>query len=219
MKILERIVDRRIREIVELSSNQCGFVKTCSTTNAIHAARLLVKKHLERNAPLHVAFLDLEKALDRVPHNVIWYSLRIHGFPEELVVWIKLLHDGTRSQVRTPNGTSEEFRVNVGVHQGSALSPPLFILVTDAITKDIQKTVPWTLLYADDVMLAANTNVEHEQHLHTWQDHLADFGLRLNVKKTENMTTDKNEQDTVRVSGGKLPRTNAFKYLGSYYQK
>ncbi|EYC24746.1 hypothetical protein Y032_0013g2089 [Ancylostoma ceylanicum] len=70
MKIFERIVDRRIREIVELSSNQCGFVKNCSTTNAIHAARLLVGKHLEKNAPLHVAFLDLEKAFDRVPHDV-----------------------------------------------------------------------------------------------------------------------------------------------------
>ncbi|EYC40844.1 hypothetical protein Y032_0594g424 [Ancylostoma ceylanicum] len=216
MKIFERIVDRRIREIVELSSNQCGFVKNCSTTNAIHAARLLVEKHLEKNAPLHVAFLDLEKAFDRVPHEVIWYSLRIHGVPEELVVWIKLLYDGTRSQVRTPNGTSEEFRVNVGVHQGSALSPLLFILVMDAITKDIQKTVPWTLLYADDVMLAANTKAELEQQVQTWQDRLADFGLRLNVRKTEYLTTDKNEQDTVRVSGEELPRTNAFKYLGSF---
>ncbi|EYC44867.1 hypothetical protein Y032_0447g1625 [Ancylostoma ceylanicum] len=146
----------------------------------------------------------------------MWYSLRIHGFPEELVIWIKLLYDGTRSQVRTPNGTSQDFRVNVGVHQDSALSPLLFILVMDAITKDIQKNVPWTLLYADDVMLAAKTKAELEQQVQTWQDRLAYFGLRLNVKKTEYLTTDKNEQDTVCVSGEELPRTNAFKYLGSF---
>ncbi|EYC33031.1 hypothetical protein Y032_0002g568 [Ancylostoma ceylanicum] len=139
------------------------------------------------------------------------YGIR-HGVPEELVVWIKLLYDGTRSQVRTP---SEEFHVKVGVHQVSTLSPLLFILVMDAITKDIQKTVPWTLLYAD-VMLAANTKAELEQQVQIWQDRLADFGQRLNVKKTEYLTADKNEQGTGRVNGKELPRTNSFKYLGLF---
>ncbi|WKY07080.1 hypothetical protein Q1695_006908 [Nippostrongylus brasiliensis] len=41
MKVFERIIDRRIRDIVELSVNQCGFVANCSTTDAIHAAQKL----------------------------------------------------------------------------------------------------------------------------------------------------------------------------------
>ncbi|EYB92463.1 hypothetical protein Y032_0193g1381 [Ancylostoma ceylanicum] len=73
----------------------------------------------------------------------------------------------------------------------------------DAITKAIPESVPWTLLYAIDVMLAAKTKVELEQQVQTWLDRLADFGLRLNVNKTEYLTTDKNEQ--VRVNGEELP--------------
>ncbi|VDO84953.1 unnamed protein product [Heligmosomoides polygyrus] len=65
MKIFERILDRRIREIVKLSNNQCGFVSGCGTIDAIHAARLLVEKHREKQKSVHIAFLDLEKALDR----------------------------------------------------------------------------------------------------------------------------------------------------------
>ncbi|EYB82210.1 hypothetical protein Y032_0364g3553 [Ancylostoma ceylanicum] len=65
-------------------------------------------------------------------------------------------------------------------------------------------------------MLAANTKAELEQQVQTWQDRLVDFVLRLNVKKTEYLTTDKNEQGTVCVNGEELPRTNAFKYLGSF---
>ncbi|VDP03593.1 unnamed protein product [Heligmosomoides polygyrus] len=74
MKIFERILDRRIREIVKLSENQCGFVTGCGTIDAIHAPRLLVEKHREKQKPVHVAFLDLEKAFNRVLREVIWNS-------------------------------------------------------------------------------------------------------------------------------------------------
>ncbi|EYC40245.1 hypothetical protein Y032_0623g776 [Ancylostoma ceylanicum] len=71
MKIFERIIDRRIRDIIRVSTNQCGFVANCGTTDAIHAARLLIEKHREKRKPLHLAFLDLEKAFDRVPHEAL----------------------------------------------------------------------------------------------------------------------------------------------------
>ncbi|VDO19327.1 unnamed protein product [Heligmosomoides polygyrus] len=73
---LRAILDRRIREIVKLSDNQCGFVTGCGTIDAIHAARLLVEKHREKQKSVHIAFLDLEKAFDCVPHEVTWYALR-----------------------------------------------------------------------------------------------------------------------------------------------
>ncbi|XGW01098.1 hypothetical protein V3C99_013785 [Haemonchus contortus] len=85
MKIFERIVDSRIRDIVELTTNQCGFVAGCSTIDAIQATRLLLEKHREKRRPIYLAFLDLEKAIDRVPRDVIWYALRQHGVPEELI--------------------------------------------------------------------------------------------------------------------------------------
>ena len=43
---------------------------------------------------------------------------------------------------------------NVGVHQGSALSPPLFIMVLEALSTEFQTGCPWELLYADDLVLA-----------------------------------------------------------------
>ncbi|VDO21897.1 unnamed protein product [Heligmosomoides polygyrus] len=75
MKIFERIVGGRIRVIVWLFTNEYFFVAGCGTIDAIHAVRLLVERHREKQKPLHLAFLDLEKAFDRVPHEVIWYGL------------------------------------------------------------------------------------------------------------------------------------------------
>ncbi|VDP12812.1 unnamed protein product [Heligmosomoides polygyrus] len=142
MKVFERIVDRRIRDIVQLSNNQCGFVAGCGTVDAIHAVRLLLEKHREKQKPVHFAFLDLEKAFDRFPREVIWYALRRHGVPEELIEWVRILYSCPISRVRAPAGTSMKFPISVGVHQGSALSPLLFVVVMDAITRDLQRAAP-----------------------------------------------------------------------------
>ena len=110
---------------------------------------------------------------------------------------------------------STDFPISVGVHQGSALSPLLFIVVMDVVTRDLQKPTPWTLLYADDVMLASEDRQELEWLTQAWSDQLARFGLRLNVRKTEYLTTSVDQPGTISVDGAQLPRTEVFKYLGS----
>ncbi|XP_067121870.1 uncharacterized protein [Centruroides vittatus] len=77
------------------------------------------------------------------------------------------------------------WKMNVSVRQGSALSPLLFILIMDTITQDIQGDVPWTLLYADDIVLAITTREELQCQVQAWNDRLSCFVLRLNTKKTE----------------------------------
>jgi hypothetical protein len=66
-----------------------------------------------------------------------------------------VLYNGTRSRVRVADGTSEGFEIGVWVHQGSVLSPLLFIVVMEEATKECRRGDPWELLYADDLVLSA----------------------------------------------------------------
>ncbi|KAK6751622.1 hypothetical protein RB195_003191 [Necator americanus] len=198
MKVFESVLEARLRKIVSVSLNQCGFVKDCSTIDAIHAVRILLEKHREKNRSVHLAFLDLEKAFDRVPHELLWMSMRSHRVPDEYVRWTKLLYAKPTSVVRCAAVTSRPFPVQVGVHQGSSLSPLLFILCMDTITKEIQKQHPWTLLFADR------------------KDQLQQYGLRFNTSKTEYMECGPRIEDgSIRVDGTELNKVNCFKYLGS----
>uniref|UniRef100_W5MKI9 ribonuclease H n=1 Tax=Lepisosteus oculatus TaxID=7918 RepID=W5MKI9_LEPOC len=208
-KIFEHVLNARLRTIVDTLPNQCGFVKNCGTTDAIHAARLLMERHHEKRKTIHVAFLDLEKAFERV------LALRQHHVPEAYVSWTKLLYQKATSSVRCAAGTPDTFPINVGVNQTSALSPLLFILCMDTVTKDIQTRHPWTLLYADDVMIASETRHGLEQQVQEWKMHLERFGMKLNIKKMEFLECGDQTDGTIAAGGVQLNKVTQSKYLGS----
>ena len=82
---------------------------------------------------------------------------------------VQSMYTDVRSRVRVVNGYSEEFGVGVGVHQGSVLSPLLFIIVLEAISREFHTGCPWELLYADDLMISAESMEELLVKLKTWK--------------------------------------------------
>jgi hypothetical protein len=81
----------------------------------------------------------------------------------------------------------ESFEVKVGVHQGSVLSPLLFIIVLEAISRKCRGGLPFGLLYADDLVLMAESEELLLEKLRLWKKSLEDKGLRVNLGKTKVM--------------------------------
>ena len=109
---------------------------------------------------LYFGFLDLEKALDRVPREVISSAMRKLGVEEWLVSAMMSVYSGAKTVVRTVYGNSKSFEVKVGMHQSSALSPLLFVIVMEAISREFRVALLWELLYADDLAVIAETGAD-----------------------------------------------------------
>jgi hypothetical protein len=71
------------------------------------------------------------------------------------------------------------------LHQGSALSPYLFALMMDEVTRDIQGGIPWCILFADDVVLVDESRTGVDQKLELWRRTLEAKYVRLSRYKAE----------------------------------
>jgi hypothetical protein len=187
MKVLERIIEVRVRRIVKIDSMQFGFMPGRGTTDAIFIVRQLQEKYLAKNKDLWMAFIDLEKAFDRVPRDVVWWALRSLGVDEGLVSVIKAMYVDVTTMVKLNGRVSGGFGVRVGLHQGSVLSPLLFIIVLEALSRTFRQGLPKELLYADDLVLMADTEGLLIEMIIKWKTGMEEKGLRVNMGKTKVM--------------------------------
>ena len=187
MKILERVVEARVRKVVKIDDMQFGFMAGKGTTDAIFIVRQLQEKYRAKKKDLWMAFVDLEKAFDRVPREVVWWALRSLGVDEWLVSVIKAMYADTSTMVKLGGKVSNGFGVRVGVHQGSVLSPLLFIIVLEALSRGFRGGLPLELLYADDLVLLADSEEGLLDKLRKWKVGMEEKGLRVNMNKTKVM--------------------------------
>ena len=100
--------------------------------NAIFIVRRMQEEYQKKDNKLYMCFVDIEKAFDRVPRKVMEWAMRKKGLSEIMVRAVMRLYDGAKARVRVGSAYLEEFKVNVGVHQGSVL----LLLFTRPLSRD-----------------------------------------------------------------------------------
>ena len=97
------------------------------------------------------------------------------------------LYKDCKTAVLVDRELSSSFSVKVGAHQGSALSPLLFIMVMDVLTEDVRDGSLMELLYADDLVLCGKSLNDVMDKYKRWKNAVKGKGLRVNVDKTKGM--------------------------------
>jgi len=73
------------------------------------------------------------------------------------------------------------------MHQGSAFSPLLFVIVMEALSTEFRVALPCELLYADDLVVIAETEEHLIKRLNEWKDTMENRGMRVNMNKSKVM--------------------------------
>jgi len=107
MKVVERIFEHRIRQQIEVDDMQFGFMKGKGTTDAIITVRQMKENFRVKGKKLYIGFVDLQKAFDRVPREVIQYAMLRLGVEEWLVSAVMSVYTGAKTVVRTVYGNTQ----------------------------------------------------------------------------------------------------------------
>ncbi|KAK3513244.1 hypothetical protein QTP70_009716 [Hemibagrus guttatus] len=145
--------------------------------------------------------------------------MRKSGVAEKYVRVVQDMYERSRTVVRCAVGQTEEFNVEVGLHQGSALSPFLFAIVMDQLSEEVRQESPWTMMFADDIVICSESREQVEENLERWRFALERRGMKVSRSKTEYMCVNEREgSGTVRLQGEEVKKVQEFKYLGSTVQ-
>ena len=172
----------------ELGEEQQGFRKGRGTTDGMFALRQMVEKRLGMQGRMAVGFVDLEKAYNTGPREMVMAAVRWMGVPETETRMVEAMYERTKGRVVVGSGLSEEFPVTVGLRQGSALSPLLFIMVMEIINRKIStKDVLRKMMNANDLAIIAESKQDLQEMLEEWKGGFEKHGLRMSQEKTEVM--------------------------------
>ena len=97
----------------DFGEEQQGFMKGRGTADGMYVLRQMVEKRLEVQGSMAMGFVDLEKAFDTVPREMVMATLRWMGIPEAEVRRVEGTYEKTTARVVVAEGASEEFAVNI----------------------------------------------------------------------------------------------------------
>jgi hypothetical protein len=99
IKLYERIIEHRLRRVTNVTENQFEFMLERSTMDVIFLIRQLMKRCREQKKDLHMIFINLDKAYDKVPMNVMWWVLQKHKVSSKYITLIKNMYDNVVTSV------------------------------------------------------------------------------------------------------------------------
>ncbi|KAK3551482.1 hypothetical protein QTP70_017389, partial [Hemibagrus guttatus] len=224
-KVYSRVLERRVRPLVEprIQEEQCGFRLSHGTLDQLYTLHRVLEGSWEFAQPVHMCFVDLEKAFDHVPRGILGEVLWEYGVHGPLLRAVWSLYNRSRSLLRIASCKSDLFPVHVGLRQGCPLSPVLFIVFMDRISRRSQglEGVRFgdhrisSLIFADDVVLLASSSLDLQHALGRFAAECEAAGMRVSTSKSEAMVLDRKKVAcTLQVGGEVLPQVEEFKYLG-----
>ena len=242
-KLFTAVLNNRLTKFLEssqiLQDNQAGFRKTFSTTDHIFTLNSLIELFKANKKKLYCAFIDFSKAFDTVWRIGLWRKLLDTSINGKFFRIIHNMYDGIKSSVSVNGEHTSFFSCDCGVRQGENLSPLLFsIYLNDlehfllhkglsGITIDINDDYLmiymrlFTLLYADDTVLMADSPEELQNCLNHFSTYCQNWKLQININKTKILIfgSRKKPNFQFKIDDTIIEIVDRYKYLGIVFSQ
>lgn len=248
-KLYACLLERRLSAALDAArardDAQFGFRRHRGTREAAFVLRSVTEFNTARGRcgpdgpAVYCAFIDFKQAFDSVQRPLLWRLLRTLSIPETFVRALESYYDRVEFRVESDGSLGRVASAGVGVRQGCPLSPVLFGVFIEAITRRFMQDAPADLdlphlglqvdsaapflvpplLYADDLTLLARTAAGLQRQLDRLHSLASTFGLSVNVAKTKLFAYGSAARSlaslpSITLSGQPLEWVECFRYLG-----
>ena len=229
-----------------LGEEQAGFRSNYSITDNVYVLKSIIDVYLKNSKRLYCAFIDYKKAFDLVGRAALWVRMFRMGVKGKIFNVIRNMYRCAKSCVANKGDMSSLFTCNIGVRQGENLSPLLFAIYLNDFQQSIGNSYKgleffntiiinklpfdgieiykdlFSLLYADDTIIRAETPEELQKALNAVKDYCDTWHLTVNASKTKIVVFSRGKVRRIQkfvYDGGVLEVVYDFVYLGvtSYY--
>ena len=196
-KVFTRCLTRRLGEFAEdriLTEAQGWFRGKRSCADQILVLRGVCELRRRRRKGTYLAFLDVSKAYDTVWREGLWEKMRRYGVTQKFVRVCQGLYEEVEASVVLDGEQSRWFKVEKGLRQGCPLSPLLYSIYVMGMVEELEDSglgvkeeEVWcgALLYADDIVLLAESPDELQRMLDTVGEYAEEWRFTFNAVKSK----------------------------------
>ena len=195
-KLFEALLRDKLFNFLETSYNQFGYKRKLGTDMCLYTFKEIIDYYNRHDSNIYCCFLDASRAYDRVSHSTLFKMLNDRKVP---LIYIRILSYWYKHQqlfVKWGNTISAPFTVKNGVRQGSVLSPYLFCVYFDKISKalialnigcKLRTLLINHLFYADDLCIFSPSSQGLQRLLNVCFECGSDLDILFNETKCKIM--------------------------------
>ena len=230
-EIYTSIINKRISGFAETAGifveEQSGFRSNRSCLNNLFSLTSIIRNVRNDGKSLFTAFIDMQKAFDWLDRDLLLYKLLNYGINGRIYNAVEQLYSQTTSTIRLNGLYTPWFGVNSGVRQGDSLSPTLFNFYVNDLIVDLNSHISGvdinginvcSLLYADDLVVFADSEAKLQCLLDTVYNWCKKWRMKINVSKSKIIhfrNVGKRATDLTFKNGPNIIETvSSYKYLG-----
>ena len=229
-KLFTRVLNNRLDGWAEAYGiyleAQNGFRKGRGTTDSLFIIQNVINEFIENGKKLYVFFVDYSKAFDFVVHDNLWYKLLQYGIRGKIFNIIHSMYQYVKTKVFSNGITSDPFYCKLGVRQGECLSPFLFAMYVNDLENSlnfqgagitISHVKMLLLLYADDVVIFAETAEYLQMEIDKLHTYCNKWRLKVNASKSQVLVFKKgrvNSNESWYYGETQLTVATKISYLG-----
>ena len=227
-KLFEFVLLARLEPHIDISANQFGFQSGIGIDSCIYSLKENIIRVDRLGSNAFVCLLDASKAFDRINHEKLFFKLSQRGVPNYLIRTLKFWYNNQSMFVKWGSVQSSAFKCSNGIKQGGVLSPLLFNVYFDDLSKELNKldVGPQVgdkrcnhFMYADDIALFAISVTGLQRLINICLTYGLKFDILFNPAKTKLIVfRNRNFRNVifpaVRINGQVIEEVTESKYLG-----